>query len=86
MKLRASYGETGNNNIGNYEHIATAIYEKYVLEICSGKIAPRRLANPILTWEKQKQFNAGVNASILKRRINVTVDYFLNQIISLFLT
>lgn len=31
LKLRASYGETGNNNIGNYAHIATIDYESYVL-------------------------------------------------------
>lgn len=30
LKLRASYGETGNNNIGNYAHIATIDYESYV--------------------------------------------------------
>ncbi len=77
LKLRASYGETGNNNIGNYDHIATAIYEKYVLGgVAVGGYAPGRLANPILTWEKQQQFNAGVNGSILKGRLNVSLDYF----------
>lgn len=77
MKLRASYGETGNNNIGNYDHIATAIYEKYVLGgVAVGGYAPGRLANPILTWETQQQFNAGLNATFLKRRLNVSVDYF----------
>ena len=77
MKLRASYGETGNNNIGNYDHIATAIYEKYVLGgVAVGGYAPGRLANPILTWEKQQQFNAGLNGTFFKKRINVSVDYF----------
>jgi hypothetical protein len=50
-----------------------------------GGYAPGRLANPILTWEKQKQFNAGLNASILKRRINITVDYFKSNNSSLLL-
>lgn len=86
MKLRASYGETGNNNIGNYEHIATAIYEKYVLgNTAVGGYAPGRLANPVLTWEKQQQLNAGLNASILKRRVNITVDYFRSNNTSLLL-
>ncbi|MEJ7739296.1 MAG: TonB-dependent receptor [Chitinophagaceae bacterium] len=77
LKLRASYGETGNNNIGNYDHIATAIYEKYVLGgVAVGGYAPGRLANPILTWEQQQQFNAGINGTFLKNRLNVSVDYF----------
>ena len=77
MKLRASYGETGNNNIGNYDHLSTAIYEKYILGGAAvGGYAPGRLANPILTWEKQQQFNAGVNVGFFNRRVNLTVDYF----------
>ena len=69
MKFRASYGETGNNNIGNYEHIATAIYEKYVLgNTAVGGYAPGRLANPVLTWEKQKQFNAGCKCKHFKTK------------------
>jgi hypothetical protein len=31
LKIRASYGETGNNNIGDYEQFATINYEKYSL-------------------------------------------------------
>jgi TonB-linked SusC/RagA family outer membrane protein len=77
MKLRASYGETGNNNIGNYDHIATAIYEKYILGGAAvGGFAPGRLSNPFLTWEKQQQFNTGVNAGFFNKRLNVSVDYF----------
>ncbi|WP_317170100.1 hypothetical protein [Rhodocytophaga rosea] len=33
LKLRTSYGETGNNNIGNYDHYATVNYEKYILGV-----------------------------------------------------
>lgn len=77
MKLRASYGETGNNNIGNYEHIATVVFEKYVLgNTAVGGYAPSRLANPVLTWEKQKQFNTGINTTLLNKRLTLSVDYF----------
>lgn len=86
MKLRASYGETGNNNIGNYESIGTVVYENYALGgTAVGGYATGRLANPFLTWEKQQQFNAGVNAGFLKSRINVTVDYFRSTNTSLLL-
>ena len=77
FKLRGSYGETGNNNIGDYEQYATITYEKYPLNgtPVSG-YAARSLPNPTLTWEKQQSINAGFDASILNRRINLTVDRF----------
>lgn len=77
MKLRASYGETGNNNIGNYEQYATINYEKYTLAGAAvGGYAPGRLANPTLTWEKQKSFNGGVDIKMFNNRLSLTVDHF----------
>lgn len=80
LKLRTSYGETGNNNIGNYQQYATINYNRYVLgnEAASG-FSPAQLSNPLLTWEKQRAFNIGLDASFLHRRINVTVDYFKSK-------
>ncbi|WP_411273914.1 SusC/RagA family TonB-linked outer membrane protein, partial [Daejeonella sp.] len=77
LKLRVSYGETGNNNIGNYDQYATINYEKYVLGgTAIGGYAPGRLANPSLTWEKQKSFNGGVDLKMFNNRISLTVDHF----------
>ena len=77
LKLRVSYGETGNNNIGNYEQFATINYEKYAFGgIAVGGFSPGRLANPLLTWETQKSFNIGIDASFLKSRIALSVDRF----------
>lgn len=77
FKLRASYGETGNNNIGDYEQFATITYEKYPLNgtPVSG-YAARSLPNPALTWEKQQSINAGFDASFFNRRLSITVDRF----------
>lgn len=80
LKLRASYGETGNNNIGNYAHIATVGYESYVLgNNTIGGFAPSNFENRLLTWEKQRAFNWGLDLSILKNRINLTADYFVTK-------
>jgi TonB-linked SusC/RagA family outer membrane protein len=80
LKLRASYGETGNNNIGNYEQYATINYEKYAFGgIAVGGFAPGRLANPMLTWETQKSFNLGVDASVFNHRVSVSVDRFQSR-------
>lgn len=80
LKLRVSYGETGNNNIGNYEQFATINYEKYAFGgTAAGGFSPGRLANPLLTWETQKSFNIGVDASVFKNRISLSVDRFQSR-------
>ena len=80
LKLRTSYGETGNNNIGNYDQYATINYERYTLGgVAVGAFAPARLANPNLTWEKQKQINVGLDVSFFNKRINLTIDRFVSR-------
>jgi TonB-linked SusC/RagA family outer membrane protein len=86
MKLRASYGVTGNNNIGNYDHLATISYDTYTLGgVAVGGYAPARVSNPLLTWETQEQFNIGADISLLKRRINLTIDNFKSKNTNLLL-
>ena len=86
LKLRTSYGKTGNNNIGNYDHIATINYEKYALGgVAIGGYAAGRIANPNLTWETQQQVNVGVDASFFKRRLSLTVDHFQSRNVDLLL-
>ncbi len=77
LKLRASYGETGNNNIGNYDQYATISYENYPIgNVPTSGIAASRIANSNLTWEKQRSVNVGIDASFLQRRLSLSVDHF----------
>jgi TonB-linked SusC/RagA family outer membrane protein len=86
LKLRGSYGVTGNNNIGNYDHLATIAYDSYTLGGAAiGGYAPARFANPILTWETQEQFDIGVDISFFKRRLNLTIDNFRSKNTNLLL-
>lgn len=77
LKLRTSYGETGNNNIGNYAQYANIGYESYPFGgVAVGGSAPVQFANSLLTWEKQRSLNLGVDASLFKSRVSFSVDYF----------
>ncbi len=85
-KMRVSYGETGNNNIGNYAHLATIRYEKYAFGgNAVGGFSLNNLANPSLTWEKQRSANIGTDISLFDRRLNVVIDYFRSQNTNLLL-
>lgn len=80
LKIRTSYGKTGNNNIGNYEQYGTINYYKYPLGgVQVAGFAPARLANPSLTWEKQASTNTGVDMAFFKKRLVLTVDYFQSR-------
>ncbi|WP_138475463.1 SusC/RagA family TonB-linked outer membrane protein [Dyadobacter bucti] len=80
LKLRTSYGETGNNNIGNYDQYGTIAYENYGLGgTVATAIAPGRIGNPGLTWEKQTSINFGLDASFLNNRLTASIDHFQSR-------
>ncbi|HEV7350294.1 TonB-dependent receptor [Telluribacter sp.] len=80
LKIRASYGVTGNFNIGNYRWQATLSKENYNFGLGTGALAagyaPGNFANPDLTWETNKQTDIGIDAAILKSRIGFSIDYY----------
>jgi TonB-linked SusC/RagA family outer membrane protein len=77
LKLRTSYGRTGNNNIGNYAHLATIGYDKYPFGgVQNGGFHQAVIDNPNLTWETQSQIDAGFDISLFEQRVSFTVDYF----------
>ncbi len=79
LKFRGSYGQTGNNRIGNYRHYATLSTANTTLgsgeAIVSG-LRPGSIANDDLTWEKTATSNLGLDISFLKNRINMSVDVY----------
>jgi TonB-dependent starch-binding outer membrane protein SusC len=80
LKLRFSYGNTGNNNIPafttfNGPNYSSSIYYNYGSAVASG-FAPGAPVNPILTWEKTKESNLGLDFGFLKSRISGTVDLY----------
>lgn len=79
-KLRVSYGETGNFNIGNYEHLSTMGIEDYILGTGGGSLVsgykPTSVDNPDLTWEKTKMVNIGIDLLALNGYIKFTGEYY----------
>jgi len=78
-KLRASYGITGNDQIGNYQYLDT--YSPTGSGLYQGNIglAPQRLYNPDFAWETNKKIEAGLDLGFLNDRIVATVNYYRNR-------
>jgi len=77
FKLRGSYGKVGNNNIGNYNYIASVVTSNYVFNnnIVGGK-ALNGIGNNNLTWETTVQEDFGFDLGLFKDRIFFIYDYY----------
>ena len=80
VKLRASYGKTGNDRIDPYQYLSTYGFNAttYIFDITNEEKAllETRIPNPNVTWEVAKQADIGIDASFLKNKLSVTFDYF----------
>lgn len=74
LKLRASYGYTGDQEIGDFQNISFWMPGRYDGQ--SG-LRPRNIADPNLTWQKNKSFNIGADYEFLGGVIGGSVEYFV---------
>jgi TonB-linked SusC/RagA family outer membrane protein len=86
LKLRISYGITGNEDIGTYAARARLSPTSTVFgdEIAVG-IEPTRVANPDLKWEETSQLNAGIDATLFEESLSLSADYYSKQTSDLLL-
>ena len=77
LKLRASWGKTGNFLIPNYAAIGLLNPFNYVFNngIVNG-IAPSTPSNPNLTWEKNTQTDIGLDLGLFESRIYLSLDWY----------
>jgi TonB-linked SusC/RagA family outer membrane protein len=81
LKLRASYGVVGNQNIANYLYFTSfsagpsAIFGNTL----NNSISPSRIANPDLKWEGARQADIGVDFSFFQHRLSGTIDYYYRR-------
>jgi TonB-linked SusC/RagA family outer membrane protein len=89
LKLRLTAGRVGNANFPAYSSIATInSYGYYLgspLSAVNG-LAPSQLSNPDLTWETTTQYNAGIDAGLLDKRISLTADVYYKKTTNLFIS
>jgi TonB-linked SusC/RagA family outer membrane protein len=75
-KLKATYGITGNDNIGNFGYLSysgTGLYGGNTATYLSN------LANPYLKWEQTAKLDFELDLGLFKNRINVTANYFRHR-------
>jgi TonB-linked SusC/RagA family outer membrane protein len=77
VKLRASYGETGNQDIGD-DFAPLARYSEAKYAGAPG-IAPENIANQELKWETNREYDVGIDVGLMNGRINVVADWYLKQ-------
>ncbi len=77
-KLRASYGITGNDQIGDYNYLNTWSPASYPYNGVSG-LYPTRLFNPLYSWETNRKAELGLELRFLRDRISVTADGYRNR-------
>jgi TonB-dependent starch-binding outer membrane protein SusC len=79
LKLRADYGETGNQDFGNYLSLDTySGYGYYVFNGVTYQVwGPSQNTNYNLRWEKALNFNVGLDFEMLRSRITGSLNYYI---------
>ncbi|HLU88232.1 MAG TPA: TonB-dependent receptor [Cyclobacteriaceae bacterium] len=84
LKLRGSWGQTGNDRISPYQFLASyniaASSGNYIFNgnVEAQTMRASRIPNPNVTWEVASQTNLGVDGEMFNGKINFSVEYFYN--------
>lgn len=79
VKIRGSWGISGNDRIGNYifeQTYNTGLDYHIGQNTIVPAVALTSLANPSIRWERIEQYNFGVDMALFQNKLNVTMDYF----------
>jgi TonB-linked SusC/RagA family outer membrane protein len=85
LKLRGSYGATGNNRISDFAFLDLLSTGNYSFGASTGTLTSGQvtsnsnIANPTITWERTFQTNFGVDIAVLKNRVSLTVDAYQSK-------
>ncbi|RFS15416.1 TonB-dependent receptor [Emticicia sp. C21] len=85
LKLRASYGVNGNAAIGDYDWQPTYAYGAGFNYLGATGSGPNAVGNVNLTWEENRPFDIGFDATLLKKRLNLTFEWYTRKTTNLLL-
>lgn len=91
LKLRISYGQTGNESIGTYNSLSTigtsfGRRSSYIFNGTAVPIAsPSGIANPDLSWEKTSEWNVGLDMGFFDQRLRVSANIYRKETTDLLL-
>ncbi len=90
LKVRASWGKNGNENIGNFQYVALTSTNNNAIFGNPGSIVigtkPSQLANPDLRWEESESTDVGIDLGFLQNKITFTADWFLKNTHGILMT
>ncbi|WP_116104961.1 SusC/RagA family TonB-linked outer membrane protein [Lewinella sp. IMCC34191] len=80
LKLRGSWGISGNNGIGNYSHVSILGFDNYSFggSLAAGQV-PTNFANSSLSWETSETVNVGVDLGFFENRIYTSFDVYTKR-------
>ncbi|QGY48066.1 SusC/RagA family TonB-linked outer membrane protein [Maribellus comscasis] len=77
LKIRASYGFTGNDNFSDYSWISQMNQAKVAIgDNLQTSYYPSNIENPDLAWERTKQINLGLDLGLFEQRISIETDFY----------
>jgi TonB-linked SusC/RagA family outer membrane protein len=86
LKIRGSWGQTGNDRIPEWQYLATYAYgnflgQPYYPFVTGGGVENQtlyetRVPNPNITWEVANQGDIGFDATLFNNKVSITADYF----------
>lgn len=80
MKLRASFGTSGNDRIGDYQYTSLlGTYNAAYGNTLQSGVAASNIANPDLQWEQTKTYDIGFDFSAFRNRLQFNFDYYINE-------
>ena len=82
FKVRASYGELGNENIGEYVYQATMMRNNMTYSFGNQPVTGSAVSNFVneqLAWEKKTTMNVGIDLALFNNRIEFTAEWFKNK-------
>jgi TonB-linked SusC/RagA family outer membrane protein len=91
LKVRASYGLTGNNAIPQYSYMNSINTSNYALGAGNGSLISgmasnsAALGNPEITWEQTAEANFGIDFGLFNNRLSVSVEHYNSNTVQLLL-